>query len=459
MMNNSNMKKIFLISAAALFVGLLHGCASDEAQPVRYAAPVVEFTMPSDAVSATVGEKLTFSARVVSGDKVSTSWYIDGVLTSSSQEFEYVFDDPGIYAVRFEARNGAGTVDHDYTVMVSDRLAIRLSVGDSTVVNRLELQYLQVAAIVEHGAGVSHEWSVDGTVLCDEAYFGTYQLAAPGSYVVHYRGANALGAFEHTFTVVANERPLEVSFSHSDEIIAILAGRTLTVTATVLFGGTGLQQKWYLDDVEMGTTGEFSHYFVSGGEYSLRYEASNSKGESVSRSWKVTATSTGRLFDDFEAETIGSWFTLGENQPGIERVANPDKTGINDSDWCLRDKVYGTGGTSGYFTLKAPKMLSEKGFDVSEYSGIRFMVHLGQNKYYPRIDFGGTKYASVTSPKFNNEWEVLEYRLPEGKTFDNTKNIVFRMLYTEAGTNISGGGESDPTNNRTVYIDNIEFFK
>jgi hypothetical protein len=109
--------------------------------------------------------------------------------------------------------------------------------------------------------------------------------------------------------------------------------------------------------------------------------------------------------------------------------------------------------------MKGPKMLSDAEFDISNYSGIRFMVYLGNNKYYPRIDYGGTKYPSVTPPKFNGGWEVLEYRLPEGATFDSSKNIVFRMLLNEAGSSISGGGDSDPANNRTVYIDNIEFFK
>jgi hypothetical protein len=196
-----------------------------------------------------------------------------------------------------------------------------------------------------------------------------------------------------------------------------------------------------------------------GGEFSLRYEAVNAKGETVKRSWRVTVTATGRLFDDFEAEAIGSWFNLKENQPGIELVENPVVGGLNTSKQCLRDQVSGSGSTSGYFTLKAPVMLSAAGFDVSEYSGIRFLVYLNNNEYYPRIDYGGTKYPSVTPPKFNGEWEILEYKLPEGQTFDNTKNITFRMMYNQSGSNISGGSTTAETNNRTVYIDDIEFFK
>lgn len=442
-----------LICAAAL-----QACTAEEAQPVSYKAPEVEFTMPSDAISAVVGQSVNFSARVVSGDKVSSAWYIDNVLVSGAQSFDYVFDEPGVYAVRFEARNGGGKVEHRYTVTVTDLLEIKLSVGDSTEVHRLEYGYLQVAAIVEHGAGVVHEWSVDGVVKGREAFFGSFFMPSAGSYTVDYKGYNEIGTYLKSFTVVADARPLQVGFSIDDEIIAMLAGRTLTITATPQFGGEGLTQTWYLDDEPAGTEAVFSHYFVSGGDFTLRYEGVNAKGETVTCSWMIAVTSTGRLFDDFEADTIGPWFKLGENQPGIERVKNPDKTGINDSDWCLRDMVYGSGGTSGYFTLQCPKMLSEAGFDVSEYTGIRFMAYIGNNQYYPRVEFGGTKYASTTAPKFG-AWEVLEYRLPEGKTFDSTKNITFRLLLQENGSNISGGNYQNESNNRTVYIDNIEFFK
>jgi PKD repeat protein len=452
--------KLIPVISAILSLGILCSCEfRNEPQPVQYKAPEVEFTMPSEVIDAKVGDPVPFSAKVVAGDKVSTGWYINDVLTSSSQSFKYVFEEAGRYTVRFEARNGAGVVSRDYTVNVSDILSIALSTGDSTRVVRLQLEYLKIAAVVDYGKDVEHEWSVDGEVLCNEAFFGTFRLAEARVYNVHYRGSNASGSFSKDVEISVIERPLEIEFSNTDEIIAMLAGRTLSITATALFGGTGLQQTWYLDGEPAGTAAVFSHYFAAGGEYSLRYEAVNAKGETVTRNWKVNVTSTGRLFDDFEADAIGSWFNLGENQPGIELVENPHKGGINTSDKCLRDKVYGSGGTSGYFTLKAPKMLSDKGFDVSEFSGIRFLVYLGKNKYYPRVDYGGTKYPSITPPKFNGEWELLEYKLPEGTTFDNTKNIVFRMMLNEAGSNISGGNVDAEENNRTVYIDDIEFFK
>ena len=427
-----------------------------EPDAVTYEAPEVSFPMEEGTIFATVGDKVAFTASVVSGDKVTSSWYIDDVLVSSAQSFDYVFEAPGTYIVRFEARNGAGSRDRSYTVSVSDRLAISLSVGDSTTISRLQLDYLKVAAIVESGSSVTHQWTVNGTVAGTDAFFGSYRLDNAGAYTVSYHGENASGSFDRSFTVIAEERPLEVSFSLTDETIAILAGNTVNIAATPLFGATGLVQKWYLDDAVKAETGSFSHYFQAG-EYTIRYEAENAKGETVGRTWLVSVTATGDLMDDFEAATIGGWFNTGENQPGIHLVENPDKSGINGSDQCLCDAVNGSGSTSGYFTLKGPSLKSLKDFDISKYSGLRFKIHLGNNKYYPRMDYGGTKYPSVTPPKFQNEWEVLEYKLPSGAKFDASKNIVFRIMYNEGGSNISG--RDDATNNRTVYIDDIEFFE
>lgn len=453
--------KILFILASCLAALALYSCAETGADPVSYAKPVVNFTMPSDNISVAVGETVQFKAEVLSGDKVSVAWYIDDRLASGSQEFDYAFPEPGDYSVRFEARNGAGTVSHTYSVSVSDRLSIVLSVGDSTRIERLQKDYLRVAAIVEHGQGVTHQWTVDGVVMGTEAYFATLQLLETRDYEVSYTGTGAGDSFTHSFTVGVLERPLEISFTITDEVLGLLAGRTLNISANILSGGTGIQHKWSVDDVVVGTDAVFSYLFAEVGEYIIRYEGENAKGEKLERTWKVNVTASGRLFDDFEYDVLGPWWTLGQNSPGIELVDNPLKDGVNPSDKCISDRVYGSSGTSGYFDLKTDVMRTEAEFDVSEYSGIRFLLYTGESKYYPRIDYGGKKYPPVTPPKFNGGWEKLEYQLDEGVFFDSSsgKKITFRALLNEDGSNTSGGAFDNPQLSRTVYMDDIEFFK
>lgn len=465
-----SMRYMHLLFGALVLAGLWACNAERDAQPVTYKAPEVEFTMTSDVIDAVVGKPVSFSARVISGDKVSVSWFIDEVLTSSSQSFNYVFEDPGVHTVLFEARNGAGVVSRNYTVSVSDRLSIHLSVGDSTVVKRLQLNNLMVAAIVEYGQDVTHEWSLDGVVVGHEALFGPYKLTEIRDYEVRYRGFNSLNEdapFEKTFTVAVQERPLEVSFSLPDAIVGHLWGKTLAISTVVLFGDYDVQQKWYLkndaledaQEVEMGSAPNFSYRFMEEGTYTLRYEAANAKAERVSRTWKVNVTKVVRLLDDCEGAAISSWFRLKENNPGVEQVENPFRTPVNPSAKCLRDMVYGSGGTSGYFNLLSSDQQAMAGFDVSEYSGIRFMVHFNNNRYYPRMDINGSRRTPVSQPAFTGDWEVLEFLLPEGETFDKTKNITFRPLLQENGQNIPNGDTTAETDNRTVYIDNIEFIK
>ena len=93
---------------------------------------------------------------------------------------------------------------------------------------------------------------------------------------------------------------------------------------------------------------------------------------------------------------------------------------------------------------------------MTKYTGIRFKIYLGKNKYYPRVEYAGTKYASVSKPQFKDEWEVLEYRF--GANLDATKNLTFRPLLKENGNNIDKGPVTE-TNTRTVYIDDIEFLE
>ena len=181
----------------------------------------------------------------------------------------------------------------------------------------------------------------------------------------------------------------------------------------------------------------------------------NSKQETVDRTWTVTMVPSGALFEHFEDyDKLPAWWTLGQNTPGIELADNPKPEGINTSAKVLSDKVSGSGSTSGYFDLKLKEIPVDK-IDVTKYSGVRFKIYLGKNKYYPRVQYNDNRHQPVTKPQFKDEWEVLEYKF--GEKLDPTKTITFRLLLQENGNNITG---SDPaTNNRTVYIDDIEFLE
>lgn len=439
---------------ALLGIVALWGCEED-VTPLQHTAPQVTFPVEETSLTAVVGDPVEFRADIESGDKLTCGWYVDGTLEASTADMTYTFGAPGDYEVRFEARNGAGRVGKSYAVKVSDVLEMHLSVGDSTRIVRRQLDILKVMAIVDAGSDVVHEWKVDGEVKSDKAYFDTFDLPEAKVYTVSYAGTNAAGTFRKSFEVQATERPLEISFSNNDAVIACKDGAVVEIIATVKYGGTGVQHEWKVDGEVVSTDGVFSRAFSGAGPYTIAYHGVNSKQETVDRTWTVTMVPSGALFEHFEDYTkLPAWWTLGQNTPGIELADNPKPEGINTSAKVLRDNVTGSGSTSGYFDLKLKEIPVDK-IDVTKYTGVRFKVYLGKNKYYPRVEYAGTKHQSVTKPQFKDEWEVLEYKF--GANLDPTKNITFRLLLQENGSNITG---SDPaTNNRTVYIDDIEFLE
>lgn len=440
---------------ALLGIVALWGCEED-VTPLQHTAPQVTFPVEETSLTAVVGDPVEFRADIESGDKLTCGWYVDGTLEASTADMTYTFGAPGDYEVRFEARNGAGRVGKSYAVKVSDVLEMHLSVGDSTRIVRRQLDILKVMAIVDAGSDVVHEWKVDGEVKSDKAYFDTFDLPEAKAYTVAYTGTNAAGTFRKSFEVQATERPLEISFSNNDAVIACKDGAVVEIIATVKYGGTGVLHEWKVDGETVSTDGVFSRAFSGAGPYTIAYHGVNSKQETVDRTWTVTMVPSGALFEHFEDyTTLPAWWTLKENTPGIELADNPKPEGINTSLKVLRDNVTGTGGTSGYFNLKLKDIPVDK-IDVTKYTGIRFKVYLGKNKYYPRVEYAGTKHPSVTKPQFKDEWEVLEYKF--GANLDPTKNITFRPMLQENGNNIASGAVTE-TNTRTVYIDDIEFLE
>ncbi len=449
--------KTLLKTNVILLLGIvaLWGC-EENVTPLQHTAPQVRFPVQETSLTAVVGDPVEFRADIESGDKLTCGWYVDGTLEASTAEMTYTFSAPGDYEVRFEARNGAGKVEKSYAVKVADVLKLHLSVGASTRIVRRQLEVLKGMAVVDAGADVVHEWKVDGEVKSDKAYFDTFVLPDARVYTVAYAGSNAAGTFRKSFEVQAPERPLEIGFSNNDETIACQDGAVVEIIATVKYGGTGVQHEWKVDGETVSTDAVFSRAFDGKGPYTIAYHAVNSKQETVDRTWTVTMVPSGALFEHFEDYTeLPKWWTLKQNTPGIELADNPKPEGINTSLKVLRDNVTGTGSTSGYFDLKLKDIPVDK-IDVTKYTGIRFKVYLGKNKYYPHMDYAGKKYASVTDPQFKDEWEVLEYRFDT--KLDPTKNLTFRPLYQKNGTNIPSGPVTE-TNTRTVYIDDIEFLE
>ena len=454
------MKRTMNILAGIALSAMFAACEA-EVSPLEFTAPEVSFPDGSETISATVGVPVEFNAEIQAGDRLVCSWYVDDVQEASSASFTYTFDEPGTYTVRFEARNGAGVVEHTYTVNVTDVLVMTTSVGDSTVIERYQNTTLKVMAIVAEGSDVTHSWSVDGVPQSTEAYFDTFVLAEARTYTVSYVGTNAVGRYEKSFDVNVLDAPLEVVFSPaSGTAISVNTGETVQIAATVVAGETGIEHSWSIDDSPVSTDATFSHVFDEAGQFTVTYSGTNAKDETASGTWTVTVTQPGFLFDDFETvgstgSEPGSWWVNG-NDPGITIVDNPFQSGINTSETVMRNYVNGTGSTSGYFTLKLEVLNNELVLDgndgVANYTGLRFKMNFGTNEYYPRIDYNGSKYFPVSLVHQDNEWVELIFDF--GQALDSSKDMTIRPLLDSSHQNISGSN-----GDRTVYFDDFELLQ
>ena len=428
---------------------------SPEVSPLHHTAPVVNFPLEAQNITAKVGEPVSFKANIVSGDRLSKAWYVDSVLESSDEEFTYTFFKPGKYEVSFKASNGAGSVEKSYSVSVSDILEMHLSVEDSTVVTRVEQSFLKLYAIVDNGSDVVHSWSVDGEKLSDKAFFGTFFLKDTQSHEISYTGSNGAGSFSKKFTVNVNERPLTIQFSEEAATLSSKIGATLTLTAKVLFGGTGVVHKWYMDSKLVSESTTMSYKFTAAGTVVLRYEGKNAKGEIVERSWTVNVAARDEaIFEDFEN---GAYTCF--KQGTLSVVDNPHPSGLNKSSKVLKVSAPGTGSTSGYFTMINSE-IAKKGIDITKYRGLKVLVWMDKGKYWPVMDYKGRGKVLPNDgkPEFTGEWEVLEYSI-DFSTNQQLQPRPFQILDGNGKPKNIPGGAVTETNPRVVYFDEFTLFE
>lgn len=440
------MKKIlYPLLAASL---LLWAC-EPKVEPLSFAAPVVEFPLDKETISVSVGEPQTFSANIVAGEGLTVGWYVDGVLESSNHELTYTWKTPGTYSVRFGASNGAGKVEKNYSVEVTDVLEIFLSSeSDYKIEDEIECledSRLRVYAVVAKGSNVKHQWTLDGELqTCTEAYFDTYQIPrGTGTHEVSYKGTNAVGTYEKDFTVNVLERPLTIEFSETASTIVTLTGE-IAIEADVRYGVSGVTHSWYVDDVLQSQEASFEYRFANAGNYVIRYYAKNSKNEEVERIWNVVRSAREEvLLEDYE-NGVNKVF-IQQNGGKLSVVDNPYPDDVNNSGKVLQV----TGGGSGYFGFVYSE-LKNLGVNWAEYDGIKVDMYITEDKFYPVMDFSGMGKvkANADTPYKYNQWVSLDYDL----------NFVAdeKQLQPRPFCNASGGGNG---NNSTVYYDNVYLYK
>lgn len=449
------MKRTLVIVVS--IIGLL-SCSFRQDDPVEQSVPEVEFISDFSPRTISAGESVEFSVKVVSSKKATPCWYVDGILEGSGETFSFTFDAPGEHTVDFEIGNGKGKVTKQCVVVVADALRITVDAGEGEVLKRFQYNSFGMVAVVwNEGLDVTHSWYVDGEKVSDGAFLKDVLLDEVRTYSVRYVGSSALGTFERNFSVQVELLPIEIGFNHPAGDLVANKNKDVNIVATPLHDGVVASQTWTLNKQLVSEDKDFSMKFTAEGYYLLVYEAVNPDGYTFRAQWDIFVEAPKRvvtLMTDFEdLEDLPAFLISGSgNTPGITVVDNPHKTGTNTSEKCLSDYISNKkGNTSGYFTLSFSGA-KEMGFNLNEYTGVRFKIWLGTNNYLPRIQFGSeTATLPVDPPQYTGGWETIEFEF--GKKI--TTYLTVRPMLTPEGSNV--GAYSD-TNTMQIYIDDIELF-
>jgi len=472
----SKMKIIWSLSLALLVV---LSCAEKEVEkdlpPVK---PVVEYAVAGNAMTVDVDAAVDFVAKVVSEGPVQCEWYLDGVLMASTASFRYVFSHVGKYTALFKAFNEAGSEERSYEVTV---VGIPLTIDFTPEGEKVSCVMLEQVAfkanVTAGGKGVTHSWTLDGTLAGSEAEF-SFTPAAAGTYTVTYTGTNADEfTVTRSWTVEADELPLEVVVSNTGNEIIVVAGSTVELSAEVRNGGKGIVHSWTLDGTSVSTTAEFSYEFTQVGSFSLLYKAVNAKGESFEHSWAVkvqeASSEVAYMYLDFEDGKVPDNMSGNSTSEGkaFKVIDNPYKTPANSSSKVLVDDMQVAGwSTSGYIDLKDITFEGRKKAKI-----LRVKVYIGAADYYPYLQImrdtqpkslpkviNGVELAPKTAETFNsivkrNDWNVFEYYVEDFgyENFQEITQFQLRPFSKWNGSNCDAAVSA--TNPKIVWYDDIEF--
>lgn len=365
----------------------------------------VEYSDPSEEVSAVVGTALELSVTVTGGDKsVQHLWTLDGESVSDGTAFSYTFSEAeaGVHSVAYYGVNSDGmSASHAWTVNVSD-LPLEFSFTPSgTDVSATQGDAVEFSATVLHGSkGLSCSWTLDGTEVSSGTSY-SYECTATGTFTIAFSASNAAGeSVSRSWTLNVTE--------HVEQTYMFLDAENLSAVPSFVTGNN---------------VGGVSVVQLVANPY-------------------VTASNSGtRAFIDDLRPT--SWANSGYVQFMTSSVPGSELAKYT----AIRVKVWI--GTSEY----VPHMTLVRSGNESS-----LPTKVNGEDFYP----SASTQANWESLIRRDDWNVLEYSIVTGNypkaaatSLADIDQFQFRM--TVGWSNGSASKDASSTNLRYVYFDDVEF--
>lgn len=478
--------RLLKICAACLLLAGLAACEKGD-EKKQITAPVVEFTPAEDSLEVEVGNSIAFKALLQEGGALDAAWYVDGQLIARTLSVNWRFDVLGPHAVHFEGGNEKGSVEKDYAVSV---LGTPLDVTYSVTGDEIDAVVgtpMTVRVTVNGGdKATEHSWTLDDILVGTGTELScTFTESEIGVHRLTYNGRNADGmTASKSWTVNVVDMPLEFRYTPAAETVNATLGASVTFSATVVHGASGVSYSWKLDGTEVSTSSSYTHECTAAQSYEVSFSATNAAGESAGRTWTLVVNEPGALslmvLDAGSLTAVPSWVEANNvgGQSCVQIVDNPIKTPANNADKVFIDDVSGaTWANSGYVKLTITGIESA---ERAKYETVRVKVYIGANPYVPYMYVPTSDSASlpakVNGTEFypdnssseiwnslvkHDDWNVLEYNVKTG----NYKNMISSLAATDQiqfrmtvlwGNSPAPTAVSD-TNTKIVYFDDVEF--
>lgn len=174
----------------------------------------VEYSTVEETLETVIGTAVKVSVKVLSGDKETVhSWKVDGEEISTTTDFSWTPQTPGSYTLNYFGINrDKNTASRQWTIVAADHPLEGTTTPILDELSVIEQNSITFKANITSGTfGLTHQWSVDGTVQTSETTSEfTYLFTTVGTVTVGYKATNDAGdELTRTWTVTVKEKAPE----------------------------------------------------------------------------------------------------------------------------------------------------------------------------------------------------------------------------------------------------------
>ncbi len=228
-------------------------------------APVTAgFTAPAAPYYA--GNSYTFTNT--SSNAATYEWYVNGVLQSTSVNFNYTFPLVGSYTIKVIAKAGSILCSDD-----SKTVTVNVVCGAFA-------SFSKSAAIVAAGTNInfsntstgatSYEWQVNGVTQSTATNF-SYTSSTSGKYIIKLIAKNTAANCQQQY-IDTVEYTCSVITSFTPANAAALINTPVTFTST---GSGETTYQWFVNGIAAGNSSSLTYTFAAVGAYSIQLVTGN----------------------------------------------------------------------------------------------------------------------------------------------------------------------------------------